>query len=279
MSKPKTPTAPTYVPPAPYTQAPPVVTPPNPASVIPKAQTAAEIIGQANQIEGNGAGTSLPSNLQLPGNPLDPAGMQPYEQYYYQQYVLPAIAQGQANLYANGQNSGSYAGGYMGQLVSAGAGQEYSAGLQYAQQAYNDLLQGRQSYYAGAPALAAQQNALGVQQGNDVAGLQLQGANMQNQYAGNNNANLNTYNLTANNNQNQFGLTNYANTLKAYEAQNQARANQLYTLGNAGAGLLSSGPAQSFGSGLLSGLTGSGSSSTGTGSTGSSFGSGLLYGH
>lgn len=162
----------------------------------------------------------LPGWLQLSQtNPLDPAGRQQYEDNFQQQYINPAVAQAQAQAGADGQTYGSYAGAQIGQLQAQGQLAKSQSGLDYAQQYYNDQLQGRQSYYSGAPPIIQQQNALDVNRGLNLAQMD----QSQNQYQ-------NSYNLGTNQALNQFALSNFGNQTTYADrinTQNQNRWNAI----------------------------------------------------
>lgn len=197
-----------------YTQAAPAVTTPAAATPTTQPQTFdqinQEVPSTLNPVqimnEGAAAESQLPSWLQLSneGNPLNPAGTSAYQQNYEQQNVAPQTQQLISQLGNNGQSFGSYAGGLVGQQMASGDLQSLNAGLQYAQQYYNDQLSGRQSYFAGGPQVAANQNALAVNRGLGIANATNSAAST----AGSNAANANSYNLgTASLNDN-YNLSN-----------------------------------------------------------------------
>lgn len=168
--------------------------------------------------------------------------MQQYQKMYYDQNVAPQIAAAQAQLSAGGQN-GSYAGAYLAQSQAAGNQAAYQAGLSYGQQLYNNILQGRQSYYAGGPNVAQTQNRLDVDRGLGIASLQnnyaTNNAQLQNQYNLSANQNYNNYNQNAGQNLNNFNLQNYNNKLNQYQINQQNKANMFGSLAG-GAALLGS---------------------------------------
>jgi hypothetical protein len=226
----------------------------------------------------------LPQWLQFTNqNPLDPAGRSEYENYFYQTQIAPMLAQQQADSYAGGQSTGSYAGALMGQLMAQGALSKFQAGLDYSNQLYQNQLQGRASYYAGGPTVAAQQNAADVDRGTNIAQMLMQRAAMENDFnlgsAGmQNNYNLssagmrNNYGLGSVGMANNFNLGNYGNALNAYQINQQNQANRFNALTG---GLLG------IGQGLL-GMRrpsfGGGSASGGGATLGSQFGMGGALG-
>lgn len=166
---------------------------------------------------------------------MDPAGRSQYESNYDKLYNKPAMAQLQSDLYNNGQAYGSYAGAAVGQQAAMGDLTKYQAGLDYAQQLFNNQISGRTSYYAGGPQVAQTQNALDVQRGLGIAGIN--SGNTQSQ---------NSYNVGAASSQNGFNQQTYNNQYQQYQQQLQNDANRaqgilgLFTGGlSLGAGLLS----------------------------------------
>lgn len=107
-----------------------------------------------------------------------------------------------------------------------GALNKYNAGLGYAQQLFNNQLQGRQSYYNGGPSLAIGQNAANVQRGLGVAGLQSSNAGMLNNYNLGSTGMENNYNMQSAGMHNNFDLSNYGNQLQAYGMNQQNQANR-----------------------------------------------------
>ncbi len=218
-------------------------------------------MAQGQQIE-----KMLPQWLQLFKDPMNPQGLQQYQQNYYAQNVAPQLAQQESNLYNNGQAYGSFGGGMLGQEAAQGNFDTYQAGLAYAQQLFGDQVAGRQSYFSGGPAVAQQQNQLDVNRGLGVAGLQTQNAGQQN-----------NYNLGTNQTLNGFNQQNYQNQFQAAQYNNQANAQRLGgvfgglgMLGNIfapGLGSLASG----IGSGIFGGGSGGASS---LGPVAGTFGSG-----
>lgn len=151
---------------------------------------------------------------------MNPAGLAQYEQNYNQSINQPAIANLANSVYNNGQAYGSFGGGAVGQAVAQGGLNEYQAGLDYSQQMYNNVLQGRQSFFAGGPAIAETQNALGVQAGLGIAGLEDQNTQNQNQY-----------NLGSAGMQNGFDQQNFGNQEQIYGMQQQAASNRALGVG------------------------------------------------
>jgi hypothetical protein len=222
--------------------------------------------------QGANVESMLPSWLQLNQNPMNPNGLQKYENNYYQQNVAPGLAAQQAASYNNGQNQGSYAGALQGELQAQGQLSSYNAGLGYAQQLYNDALQGRQSYFAGGPTVAVDQNNAAIQSALNQQSLANQEANIANQYNINNATGQNAYNLSTAQMQNGYNtnvvntLNNnasnlYGNELTQYGINQNNRANAFSSLFG-GLGMLG-GAAYGMGSGLLGG--GSSGLSTGSG--------------
>lgn len=205
---------------------------------------------------------------------MSPAGLQQYQDNYYQQNINPAIQQARADAYQNGQQWGSFGGAAVGQLAAQGQLDKYNAGLNYSQQLFNNQVQGRQSYFAGGPNVAATQNAADVARGTNVAQLQAGNANALNSYNLSNNNAANDFSLQSagqRNNYafsgaqmaNNFGTTQYQNQLQAYNLQNQQAANRtqgLLGLGQGAASLLG---------GPIGGMLGAGA-----GALGSAFGGG-----
>lgn len=291
MKSPKPPATPTYYPAPSYTAPAPQVIPqyqaaPDPNSVIPQVFNANQVMQYGAEAE-----SQLPQWLQFGDqNPLDPAGRSEAEQYFYQTQIAPLLAQQQASSYNSGQNSGSYAGAMAGQLAAQGALSKYQAGLDYANQLYQSQLQGRSSYYAGGPTVAAQQNAADVNRGMNVSQLQQQAANNQNNFNLGSAANQNSYGLQSAGMQNNyglassgaansFGLSNYQNQLQAYQLQQQQQAQRFGAL-TGGLSTLAGGltgiKMPSFGGGY-SGATSSGSGTSG-GTTLGSLGFGGVLG-
>ena len=203
---------------------------------------------------------------------MNPQGMQQYENNFYQTQVQPQLAQAQADLYANGQNSGSYSGAYMGQLAAMGALNKYNAGLGYAQQLYNNQLQGRSSYFNGGPSVAIGQNAANVQRGMGIAGLQSQNAGMLNNYNLGSAGMQNQYDLGAAGMQNNFNLSNYGNQLSAYGMNLQNQANRFGSIAGGLTNIFSGGLGLMGGRGTAGSFGGMG----GTGGLGSFGGSSPL---
>lgn len=155
--------------------------------------------------------------------------MDPYATYYYQNQINPLIEQAKAAVAKNGGSYGSYGGARIGQIEAQGQMDKYQAGLAAAQQVFNNKIQGRESYFNGAPKIVQTQNALDVQRGLGVAGIQSQNYDSQNDF------NQGIFGIQSNNNNehNNFNRGIYDSQLD-YKAQQSAnRANAF-----AGGGLL-----------------------------------------
>ena len=249
------PAAPTYVAPPAYVQPPAYVAPQLQQINVP---TAGQIMQTGNQIEGNGDSSTVPLNLQLNannpdlpgGSAMNPAGMAQYEQQYYQQLGNPAVAQAEASIGANGQGYGSYGGALVAQTKASQDQAAYNAGLNYAQQNYNNILSGRSSYYAGGPTVATNQSNAQIQATESENANALAAAGMQNSYNVGTTGSQNAYNSSTASGLNNYNLSNYSNQEAAYQQQQQQAANTWLGIGTLGLGLL--------------GMGGSGSSSSGT---------------
>lgn len=245
----KTPPPPIFTPPP----TPPSYTPPpNPQITVPQVMTAPQVVGQGMEAE-----ALLPEWLQLSkanqSNPLDPGVLKQFQDNYFTQNVAPQIANTEAQIGANGQQYSSYGGGLIGQLKSQGALDTFNAGLNASQQAYNNLLQGRQSLFSGGIGLAQDQSNLNVQRGLGIAGLQSQNTANENQF------NSDMYRTGSQNTnwQNDFNLNNYSNSLRAMELKAKQRENTAYGIGNLGLGAIQLGSSLIGGKG--GGLFGGGS--------------------
>jgi len=252
----KPPPVPMFMPPARYAPPMPFVQPPNPETTIPQVSTPQNVISQGNQVEGLGNGSTIPQWLQLGTNPVDQNQVNAFANYYYQTQIAPQIAQTSAQLENSGQQYGSYAGALLGQMSSQGQLDKFMAGLQNQQQQLQNTLAGRQSYYAGGPNLAQQQNAQNVARGADVAQLGSYNAAQQNQYNLGSAGMQNQYSLGAAGMQNQFGLQNYQNQLGAFNIQQQQRGALIGGLVGLGGNLLSlgTGGGGTLGGDILGGL-------------------------
>lgn len=249
---------------------------PSPQSVIPAAQTPQQIGQSAQSFE-----STLPQWLQLTnyngnGNPTSPGGqggpfdqnlMNQAQQYYMQSVINPQVAQIQANAQGAGQNYGSYGAAEAGQALSQGSLDAFQAALGANQQEYQDVLGGRESYLSGGPAVAQQQNQLGVEQGQDVysdllnqaqgtAGYQLGSADM-----------ANNFNLNPAQNPNAFNLANYKNRFQQNAYNNSLVGSAISGPFGIAGSLLSSGLLDglggSFGGGGSGGLPGIGGGDSG----------------
>lgn len=200
----KPPATPIYVPPAPYIQ------PEDPQKTVPQVLTPTQVMSQGADVE-----AMLPQWLQLQKDPMNPEGRSAYESNYDQLYNKPTMAALESDLYNNGQAYGSYAGSLVGQQKAMGDLTKYQAGLDYAQQLFNNQITGRQSYYSGGPAVAQAQNAADVARGLGIAGLN-----------SSNTANHNQYNMSAAQSQNGYNQQNYNNQYQAYQQKLQDDANR-----------------------------------------------------
>jgi hypothetical protein len=133
--------------------------------------------------------------------------------------VAPQIASLESQLGQNGQGGSSFAGGELGSLESAGALNSYNAGLNYAQQNYNDQLQGLSAYYSGPVGLEQSQNQAAVNTGLNEYNAASNTAGMQNSYG------LDTTGM-----QNSFDLSNFSNADALYSQQLQARSNMFSSI-------------------------------------------------
>lgn len=222
-----------YTPPAPLQQ----------ANVnIPQALTPGQVMSQ-----GAGVESMLPNWLQLTqynqsGNPATPSQGGPFNQqlmqqmqnWYLQNQVMPQVSQAQSQMQQGGQNYGSYGPAMAGQMQAQGQQEAFQAALAANQQAYNDVLSGRQSYFGGGPATAQAQNLASIQQGEAVTNANLANAQMANQYDLGAAGMQNQFNL--NQSPNAFNLQNYGNQLAAYQAKNQALSNAIFGGGMIGLG-------------------------------------------
>ncbi len=257
------PSPPMFISPPPYTPPPMFQAPPDPNTIVPQVSTPTQVINQGNAIEGFAQNGQLPSFLQLSSSGPNSDLVNAAADNFWQQNILPQLASAQSQLYNNGQNYGSYGGALLGQLLAQGQLSKFQAGLQQAQQNYNNLLSGRQSYFAGGPTVAATQNENSVQRGLGVASLQSQNAGMLNNYNLAGNQGQNSYGLSATGMANNFNQGNYGNQLQAYELNQQNAANQNFGLGALGLGaanLIGGGIGSMFGGVTPSFGTGSNSS-------------------
>lgn len=202
----KAPPAPQYVPPP---AAPSYVAPPDPNSVVPPAMSTKQIIQKGNYVEGFTTTDKkgkivgqdqVPVNLRLDKDPLSHEVRAPYEDNFYQQYINPQVAQAQADASSGGQSYSSYGGAHIGQIQAQGQLAKFQAGLQAAQQVYDNTLAGRQSYFQGGPRITQEQNALDVTRGLGVAGIQSQNFGSQNNF----NSDIFRSQVMASGNQNSF---------------------------------------------------------------------------
>lgn len=243
-----------YQAPAPYS-APSYMAPTNPSKIVPYADNYQQTLNQAASIE-----NQLPAwmNLLWSGNPLDPAGRQQYEDNFYQTNINPLVQQATADAASSGQIYGSFAGGQIGGLQASGKLAAYQAGLNYAQQYFNNKLAGRKAFYDGPVALSQYSNQAAINRGLKVAELQSQNVNNQNNFNLNNAQNsanyslqnsanlndyntnvasgLNKYNLGANEIANNFNLGRYGGQLQGAQIQNQANQNNALLTAAAAAG-------------------------------------------
>lgn len=249
--------------------APSYVAPPDPQGVVPEALSAKGVIKQGNYVEGftttNKKGKEVgldqvPENLRLNKDPLSHEVRAPYEQNFYQQYINPQLAAAKAATSNAGQSYSSYGGARIGQLEAQGQLSKFQAGLEASQQVYNNLLAGRQSYFAGGPRIVQEQNALDVQRGLGVAGLQSQNYDSQNRF------NLGVYGIGSGNTiaQNQFNQGNYRTGLEQSRYQDSIAGQGLFGIGG---GLLNL--ASGFGGG------GGGGSAFGPSTAGNAFSGGF----
>ena len=258
VSSSKTPTPPIFMPPP---AAPTYVQPTNPEKIVPPVMSAEQITK-----EGLASEALLPEFLQLRKDPLDPTVLKQYEDNYFAQNVAPQIANAEAQVGANGQQYSSYGGGMIGQLKAQGQLDKFNAGLNASQQAYNNLLQGRQSLYSGGIGLAQDQSNLNVQRGLGIAGLSSQNTQAENQF------NSNIYGLGSQNSNymNSFNQQNYQNSLQAIAMKNQQKANTAYGIGSFGLGALQLGSSLFGGGG--GGAIGGGGGGAGAGIAGNAIG-------
>lgn len=202
-------------------QTPPTYIQPTPASTtVPKVLGPGQIMRQGSKAE-----ALLPQWLQLNNDPLNPAGRAEYETNFFSQYINPQIEQAKADLAANGQNYGSYAGGLIGQLGAQGALSKFQAGLDYGQQLFNNQIQGRTSYFAGGPSIAANQNAANVQRGLGIAQLDYDA-----------NRAMNAYNLDRTGQINTTTQAGFKNAMDRFGLLNDIEANRMKGLGMLGLG-------------------------------------------
>lgn len=222
----KPPAAPQYVAPP---SAPSYVTPPDPNAIVPEALSGKQVIQKGNYLEGftttdkKGRIVGLdqvPENLRLDKDPLSHEVVDPYANAFYQQQINPQIQQARADLARNGGSYGSYAGARVGQIEAEGQLAKFQAGLQAAQQVYNNTLAGRESYFNGGPKIIQTQNALDVQRGLGVAGIQSQNFDSQNDF------NQGIFGIQSGNtqNQNDFNSRNYGSQLGYQAEQNRTNA-------------------------------------------------------
>lgn len=215
---------------------------------------------------------------------MDPAGRREYESKFYQQSINPQIEQMKADMYSNGQSMGSYGGAMVGQTAAQGQLAKYQAGLDYAQQLFNDQLAGRSSYFQGGPTVAAQQNAATAQRDLAVHQLMTSQAKNYNDYqlglsgmANNynidrygmwNNYDLgsagmhNNYNLQSSGQQNSFNAQNYGTQMQGYGISQNSANNMFGGIGSSLSSIFGGGSGLFGGSG--GGLLGGGGGGVGT---------------
>lgn len=210
---------------------------------------------------------------------MDPAGRREYESKFYQQSINPQIEQMKADMYSNGQSMGSYGGAMIGQTAAQGQLAKYQAGLDYAQQLFNDQIAGRQSYFSGGPSVASTQNAAAAQRDLAVHQLMTQQAKNYNDYQLGlsgmvngynidrmgmwNNYDLgsagmhNNYNLSSAGMQNSFNSQNYGTQMQGYGIDSQNKNNMMGGIGSSlssifggGQSMLGGGGGSGIGSGL-----------------------------
>lgn len=248
MSSKGAPSSPSYVPAAPYVANPTYtapqsyqqasytspgafVNPSNPQTTIPNVETGMQVAQGGAAIE-----STLPQWLQLGNeNPLNPAGTQAAATQYYNQNEAPQINQTASNLANSGALYGSAGGGQLGAMQSQAQYNSYNAGLDYAQQYFNDQIAGRNSYFAGGIGLEANQNAANVARGEVVQNdnqqiaqsnnnYNLSSASMANNFNQSNANASNAYSLASTGAQNAYGI-NSAQSQNAYNTSQSAQLN------------------------------------------------------
>lgn len=137
---------------------------------------------------------------------------------------------------SNGQNYGSYAPAFAGQLEGEGQQQGFQAALAANQQQYNDVIQGNQAFYQGPGALAQQQDNL---MSSNVQAANLANSANQNQFDLDSAQQQNGFNLNSNANPNAFNLANYGNEYERNQYNNQLWTGAGGALGSVGGGFLS----------------------------------------
>lgn len=164
----------------------------------------------AQQMQGAvDAGNQLPEQLRIIGNPNatpDAATRQKYEQYYQSQYGAPAEARMRAAAYASGRSDSAFAGGQIGQLQSQNQYNAFMAGEQLADNYLNRLVQARGSFAGLEGNMSQAYNQLNQQRGQGLANFAMQDS-----------ANRNQFNMQGAQMKNQFSQNAYQNQLSAYD--------------------------------------------------------------
>jgi hypothetical protein len=106
---------------------------------------------------------------------------------------------------------------------------KYQAGLAAAQQVFNNTIAGRDSYFKGAPRIVQEQNALDVNRGLGVAGIQSQNYDSQNDF------NQGIFGIESNNNNshNDFNRGIYDSQLDYTAEQNRTNSQSALGWGSA----------------------------------------------
>lgn len=174
----------------------------------------------------------MPTDLQISNanSVLSPEARKQYEDLYYNQYVKPGLAQTQANLYGNGQANSTFGGAVLGSALAQGAATKMFAGEDLYNSRLQNLLNQRQSFFAGEGQMAQNANNNQMQNSQFNANLGMSNANMLNNYNLSNSQNQNQYNLGASQNQNQYNLAS-AGAANSYNLGSAGMQNT-YNLGN-----------------------------------------------
>lgn len=135
---------------------------------------------------GNDVASIIPKELSLDENNIfNGADRAKWENYYKTQYLDPAIAQTQSDLYSGGRGNSTFGAAALGQAIAQGAYSQQQAGEDMYNSRFNQGMQKRNSFFQNEMGVAQNANTAKQAWANSLANTQQQEGQAKNNFAAN----------------------------------------------------------------------------------------------
>lgn len=135
---------------------------------------------------GNDVASIIPKELSLDENNIfNGADRAKWENYYKTQYLDPALAQTQSDLYSGGRGNSTFGAAALGQAIAQGAYSQQQAGEDMYNSRFNQAMQKRNSFFQNEMGVAQNANTAKQAWANSLANTQQQAGQSQNNFNAN----------------------------------------------------------------------------------------------